>query len=192
MIEAAHARAAAWWPQRAAGRGGHPPRARDGRHGSARSWRSTWEDLDGTGVLRIRTEKHGPDRSLQLSESTVRLLQQLPERRRSRGLIFPSCRTGYERGDIRRFWNAVRKKAKVEHIRFHDLRHTAASEMLRRGAAAARSPVRPGPLLGPDDGALRPLRCRPSSLRRQSHGPYTDSERRFDPVAVPLRSANPL
>jgi integrase len=39
----------------------------------------------------------------------------------------------YEREGIRRFWYAVRKAAKVEHIRFHDLRHTAASEMLRRG-----------------------------------------------------------
>ena len=28
---------------------------------------------------------------------------------------------------------AVRKRAGVDHIRFHDLRHTAASEMLRRG-----------------------------------------------------------
>ena len=49
------------------------------------------------------------------------------------GLMFPSRRTGHEREGIRRFWYAVRKAANVEHIRFHDLRHTAASEMLRRG-----------------------------------------------------------
>jgi integrase len=93
----------------------------------------TWGDIDSTGVLRIRTEKHGPDRSLQLPPSTMQFLQQLRNGDGARGLIFPSCRTGTARGDIRRFWNAVRRKAKVEHVRFHDLRHTAASEMLRRG-----------------------------------------------------------
>jgi integrase len=91
-----------------------------------------WEDLEGS-VLRIRTEKHGPDRSIKLPESTVLLLWSFRKSRLSQGLMFPSDRTGYERDGIRRFWYAVRKAAKVEHIRFHDLRHTAASEMLRRG-----------------------------------------------------------
>jgi integrase len=91
-----------------------------------------WEDLEGS-ILRIRTEKHGPDRSIKLPESTVLLLWGFRKSRLSQGLMFPSDRTGYERDGIRRFWYAVRKAAKVEHIRFHDLRHTAASEMLRRG-----------------------------------------------------------
>ncbi len=91
-----------------------------------------WEDLDGS-VLRIRTEKHGPDRSIKLPESTVLLLRTFRPSVVSQGLMFPSRRTGYERESIRRFWQAVRKAANVEHIRFHDLRHTAASEMLRRG-----------------------------------------------------------
>jgi integrase len=93
----------------------------------------TWGDIDASGVLRIRTEKHGPDRSLQLPASTIEFLKGLRNGDGSRGLILPSCRTGTARGDIRRFWHAVRKAAKVEHVRFHDLRHTAASEMLRRG-----------------------------------------------------------
>ncbi len=92
-----------------------------------------WDDLDSNGVTRIRTEKNGPDRWIQLAEPTVRLLETLRDRRNGCGLIFPSPMTGLQRGDIRRFWHAIRKKAKVEHIRFHDLRHTAASEMLRRG-----------------------------------------------------------
>lgn len=93
----------------------------------------TWSDLDGR-VLRIRSEKHGPHRSIELSEETAHLVHALCEgAAEEKGLIFPSCRTGIERGDIRRFWHAVRQEANVGHVRFHDLRHTAASEMLRRG-----------------------------------------------------------
>lgn len=93
----------------------------------------TWDDLDAAGVTRIRTEKNGPDRWVQLSESTVRLLESFRNGENGSGLVFPSAMTGVQRVDVRRFWDAVRKAAKVEHIRFHDLRHTAASEMLRRG-----------------------------------------------------------
>jgi integrase len=94
----------------------------------------SWGDLDGR-VLRIRSEKHGPDRSIELTEVTVALIQNLRagDGEEAKGLIFPSCRTGIERGDIRRFWLGVRTEAKVPHVHFHDLRHTAASEMLRRG-----------------------------------------------------------
>ncbi len=35
----------------------------------------SWDDLDRNGILRVRTEKNGPDRWLQLSEPTVRLLE---------------------------------------------------------------------------------------------------------------------
>lgn len=91
-----------------------------------------WEDLEGS-ILRIRTEKHGPDRSIKLPETTVLLLRTFRASPLSQGLMFPSARTGHERVDIRRFWQAVRKAAGVVHVRFHDLRHTAASEMLRRG-----------------------------------------------------------
>ena len=92
-----------------------------------------WDDLDDNGILRIRTEKNGPDRWIQLAEPTVRLLGTFHDRGDGYGLIFRSPVTGLKRGDVRRFWRWVKKKAKVEHIRFHDLRHTAASEMLRRG-----------------------------------------------------------
>ena len=92
-----------------------------------------WDDLDDNGVVRIRTEKNGPDRWMQLAEPTVRLLETFRDGRDGYGFIFRSPVTGLKRGDVRRFWFWVRKKAKLERIRFHDLRHTAASEMLRRG-----------------------------------------------------------
>jgi len=89
-----------------------------------------WEDIDDKGVVRIRTEKQGPDRSIELQEATLQLLRRL---RNGSGLLFPSQRTARHLRDIRRFWNGVRKEASIEHVHFHDLRHTAASEMLRRG-----------------------------------------------------------
>jgi integrase len=93
----------------------------------------TWADFGREGVLRIRTEKHGPDRSIQLDRSTVELLERLRRADDRWGAIFPSSRTGRARCDVRRFWSAVRRNANLEQIRFHDLRHTAASEMLRQG-----------------------------------------------------------
>ena len=92
-----------------------------------------WDDIDENGVVRIRTEKNGPDRSVQLSEETLKLLEPLRDRGNGFGLVFRSSRTGLRRRHIRGVWRAVRKDAKIEHVRFHDLRHTAASEMLRRG-----------------------------------------------------------
>jgi integrase len=94
----------------------------------------SWSDIDDN-VVRIRSEKHGPDRWLELPQTTLELLHALRngQGEEARGLIFPSSRTGEQREGIRRFWKAVRAETKLAHIRFHDLRHTAASEMLRRG-----------------------------------------------------------
>jgi integrase len=92
-----------------------------------------WEDIDARGVVRIRTEKNGPDRSIQLSDEALKFLEPFRDPGNGYGLIFRSSRTGRRRGHVRNFWRAVRKAAKIEHVRFHDLRHTAASEMLRRG-----------------------------------------------------------
>src|SRR5262249_11311626 len=54
----------------------------------------SWGDLDTRGVVRIRTEKRGPDRSIELQESTLRLLQDLRDPNDGVGTIFLSPRTG--------------------------------------------------------------------------------------------------
>ena len=43
--------------------------------------------------------------------------------------------TGLPFKDIKRSFNTLLKKAKIENFRFHDFRHTAASRMLEYGAS---------------------------------------------------------
>ena len=49
-------------------------------------------------------------------------------------LLFPSEADSDKPVEIRKAWETVLKKAKIEDFRFHDLRHTAASYLAMEGA----------------------------------------------------------
>lgn len=52
--------------------------------------------------------------------------------------VFPApTREGAHLGDVSKLWNAVRYHAKLDHVRLHDLRHTAASLAIQAGAHLA-------------------------------------------------------
>ena len=52
--------------------------------------------------------------------------------------VFPApSRVGAHLGDVSKLWNAVRHHAKLDHVRLHDLRHTAASLAIQGGAHLA-------------------------------------------------------
>jgi integrase len=89
------------------------------------------QDFDAKlGALRIRSIKGGRDRSFTLEPETAKDLRGLF---RSSDSPFDGDSSPKDR--YRKFWNYVRKTAGLPGLRFHDLRHTFASEFLRRGAA---------------------------------------------------------
>lgn len=94
-----------------------------------------WRALDRkTRYLQLPKKKRGERRGIEIDTGTLAAV--LAVRRPGAGPddpIFPSEAKTAAKDRYREFWNAVRKDAGVQRIRFHDLRHTFASEYLRRG-----------------------------------------------------------
>ena len=94
-----------------------------------------WRNLEKrTGHLRLPTLKRGEKRGIALDDGTLRAVTGLWSRGAGLDdLLFPPTGKTASKDRYRDFWRAVRSAARVEHVRFHDLRHTFASEFLRRG-----------------------------------------------------------
>jgi len=113
-----------------------------------------WSDLDcKQGLLQVQrqlTKKKGGGfeftapktkagtRRLDLGESALRVLrghrQQQFLEMQSVGLVFPSTiGTPYNRSNLRKRFKLILDEAGLPEIRFHDLRHTAATLMLNHG-----------------------------------------------------------
>lgn len=86
-----------------------------------------WEDVNlRTRVARLHDTKNGEARDVPLSSRAVETLKALP--RTMSGLVLPisfeSLKNAFER---------ARKRADLEHVNFHDLRHEAVSRLFERG-----------------------------------------------------------
>jgi integrase len=118
-----------------------------------------WEDLDlEAGTLQVRrtlsepkggwifeAPKSGNGRSIRLTRKAVSALRQhrkrqLEERMQKsglwsdHGLVFPSAiGTPISGGNLNRSFKALLKRADLPAVRFHDLRHTCATLLLRQG-----------------------------------------------------------
>ena len=94
--------------------------------------RASWRDLDG-GALRVEQVKTGAKVAVPLSAEMQAELERTPRRALT---IIVSDATGRPWTDVnfRAHFNAVRAKAGLRHLRFHDLRRTALTEA---GAAGA-------------------------------------------------------
>lgn len=96
-----------------------------------------WRDVDlQRGMLTFHETKNGERRSVPLSSFAHGMLAERAKVRRiDTNLVFPG-RTGkpiaYEK-----MFEAARARAKIDNFRFHDLRHTAASELAMNGATLA-------------------------------------------------------
>jgi integrase len=94
------------------------------RRGELRSIR--WKDVDQTArTIRILKTKNGHPRTIPLTPKAVEVLSSL-ERKDDR--IFPVTPNA-----VRLAWERLRKRAGVEDLRLHDLRHEAVSRFFEYG-----------------------------------------------------------
>lgn len=93
-----------------------------------------WFDIDLKRLtIQIRKSKSYLNRIVPINE-TVRSV--LEKRARNNEFVFPSPKTGGRLQDIKKGFNAARRRAGLFDFRFHDLRHTAATRMADKGADA--------------------------------------------------------
>ena len=103
----------------------------------------TWQDIDLTRrTATLETTKNGQPRLLPL------LLPVIEELMRFRGgpthRVFPSTVDPHSPFDFKKAWRNALKESGINNLRFHDLRHTAASNMVSNG----RTLFETGTLLG--------------------------------------------
>ena len=103
-----------------------------------------WEDIDlSRKRWRIPYTKSGKPRTVPLSESALEVLNNVPKVEGS-PFVFPNPKTGKPFNSIYRSWNTARKKAGLEDVVIHSLRHSFASFLINAG----RSIYEVGELLG--------------------------------------------
>lgn len=93
-----------------------------------------WFDVDFTrGFIQVRESKSNKKRLIPMN-ATIRTLLDNVQRRNE--YVFPSPQTGGKLTDIKRSFRKAIKEAEINHFRFHNLRHTAATRMADAGADA--------------------------------------------------------
>lgn len=92
-----------------------------------------WEYVDWTKrTLLVPRSKSGKPRLISLNGAALTLLQRWP-RQEGNPYIFPSTATGRPPASLFFPWDRIRKRAGLEDVRLHDLRHSFASFLVNRG-----------------------------------------------------------
>lgn len=92
-----------------------------------------WEDFDIDNRLwRIPFTKSGRPRTVPMSDGVISLLDTVPRIAGSRN-VFPNPDTGKPFISIHYAWDTVRKRAGMQDVRMHDLRHSFASFLINSG-----------------------------------------------------------
>ena len=91
-------------------------------------WRSV--DLDHR-TIRVEKSKNNESRTIPMNETLYRVVSGL-SRHSDSAYVFPA-KEGRPYTDVPKTFRKAVKEAKVEHFRFHDLRHTFASYMIMNG-----------------------------------------------------------
>ena len=94
------------------------------------------EDVDfGTNVVRVIDSKNGESRSISMNLTLRDALKSIPPRLDS-PYIFAG-KTGDPRVDIKKRFTSALRRAQIDDFRFHDLRHTFASNLVMAGVDLA-------------------------------------------------------
>ena len=83
------------------------------------------------GELRLADSKTGA-RVIALPEAAVRVLESLP-RPADNPWVLPGRKPGRHLSNVNRAWQTLRRRAKLNDVRLHDLRHSYASRALALG-----------------------------------------------------------
>lgn len=98
---------------------------------------ATWDQFDlekGLWTKPSHLTKQNKKEFLPLSNKTLELLQTLKKFSSNNSpYLFPGRLDGEPLKEIKTFWNTAIKKAKLENVRIHDLRHTHASHLISSG-----------------------------------------------------------
>jgi len=98
----------------------------------------TWDRVDlGNGYITLEINKGGRMRHVPISQAAIEVLHGLQERRGHGKYLFPGDGDGHIK-DLSNAWEEVRRKValvipKFKRCRFHDLRHTVGSDLVKAG-----------------------------------------------------------
>lgn len=97
---------------------------------------ATWKQVDfSRRIIDLSDTKNGERRVLPLVEPALSLLEAHGKvRRLGVDLIFPATTSTKKPADFRYQWNKLKDLCQLDGVRFHDMRHTAASFLIMSGA----------------------------------------------------------
>ena len=96
---------------------------------------AAWEHVDlAKGTLLVPLSKSGKPRTIALNVAAIDLISSLPSRGRSKWL-FPSGKTNKPCPSLYYPWERIRKRAGLDDLRLHDLRHSYASNLVNGGVS---------------------------------------------------------
>ena len=134
-----------------------------------------WESVDfERGIIHLEDSKTGR-KPIYLSAAALSILSDLP-RIEGNSHVIPGGKGGSSRVDLKRPWGAIRKAAKLEGVRIHDLRHSFASI----GAGASMGLPIIGRLLG---------HSQPQTTAKYSHLQADPLRRAADTIGATISAA---
>lgn len=81
----------------------------------------------------VRKTKNGKNRHIHINDRVQAALSLLGPPRGKIGLVFPNPATGKPYTEVKKSFKLACKRAGIEDLRFHDLRHTFASRLIAKG-----------------------------------------------------------